>query len=72
MNSDFLVCCSLLEWLNPEPFTSDSNTGDEVPLLSDPWAKGILCHSAISVEPCKTLEDAPITDSLRQVKNNVP
>ncbi|XP_047239557.1 putative ATP-dependent RNA helicase TDRD12 isoform X4 [Girardinichthys multiradiatus] len=63
------VCSRLLEWLNPEPFTSDSNTGDEVPLLSDPWVKGILCHSAISVEPCKTLEDAPITDSLRQVLN---
>ncbi|KAM4734527.1 putative ATP-dependent RNA helicase TDRD12 [Anableps anableps] len=62
------VCSRLLEWLNPEPFNSDpDDAGDEVVSVIDPWVKGILVHSALSVEPCNTLEDAPITDSLRQV-----
>uniref|UniRef100_A0A3B3WQU8 RNA helicase n=1 Tax=Poecilia mexicana TaxID=48701 RepID=A0A3B3WQU8_9TELE len=57
----------LLKWLNPEPFNSDPDAGDDVVSLSDPWVKGILVHSALSMEPCNTLEDAPIIDSLRQV-----
>ncbi|XP_014833645.1 PREDICTED: putative ATP-dependent RNA helicase TDRD12 [Poecilia mexicana] len=61
------VCSRLLEWLNPEPFNSDPDAGDDVVSLSDPWVKGILVHSALSMEPCNTLEDAPIIDSLRQV-----
>ncbi|XP_054897991.1 putative ATP-dependent RNA helicase TDRD12 [Poeciliopsis prolifica] len=60
-------CSRLLEWLNPEPFNSDPDAGDEVVSLGDPWVKGILVHSALSIEPCNTLEDAPIADSLRQV-----
>uniref|UniRef100_A0A087XR09 RNA helicase n=1 Tax=Poecilia formosa TaxID=48698 RepID=A0A087XR09_POEFO len=67
INLRFPPCCSLLEWLNPEPFNSDPDAGDDVVSLSDPWVKGILVHSALSMEPCNTLEDAPITDSLRQV-----
>uniref|UniRef100_A0A3P9NCA3 RNA helicase n=1 Tax=Poecilia reticulata TaxID=8081 RepID=A0A3P9NCA3_POERE len=61
------VCSRLLEWLNPEPFNANPDAGDDVVSLSDPWMKGILVHSALSMEPCNTLEDAPITDSLRQV-----
>ncbi|XP_043979980.1 putative ATP-dependent RNA helicase TDRD12 isoform X2 [Gambusia affinis] len=60
------VCSRLLEWLNPEPFNSDPDAGDEVS-LDDPWVKGILVHSTLSMEPCNTLEDAPITNSLHQV-----
>ncbi|XP_035986741.1 putative ATP-dependent RNA helicase TDRD12 isoform X1 [Fundulus heteroclitus] len=58
---------SLLAWLNPEPFNADLDNGDKVAVFGDPWLKGILVHSAFSVEPCNTLEDAPVTDSLRQV-----
>ncbi|XP_043979978.1 putative ATP-dependent RNA helicase TDRD12 isoform X1 [Gambusia affinis] len=61
------VCSRLLEWLNPEPFNSDPDAGDEVVSLDDPWVKGILVHSTLSMEPCNTLEDAPITNSLHQV-----
>ncbi|XP_027884911.1 putative ATP-dependent RNA helicase TDRD12 isoform X2 [Xiphophorus couchianus] len=60
------VCSRLLEWLNPEPFNSDPDAVDEVS-PGDPWVEGILVHSTHSMEPCNTLEDAPITDSLRQV-----
>ncbi|XP_032406227.1 putative ATP-dependent RNA helicase TDRD12 [Xiphophorus hellerii] len=61
------VPLGLLEWLNPEPFNSDPDAVDEVVSPGDPWVKGILVHSTHSIEPCNTLEDAPITDSLRQV-----
>lgn len=36
---------------------------------SDPWRSGILVHSALPVEPCTGLDDAPITDALRSVNN---
>ncbi|KAM7397264.1 hypothetical protein PAMP_020249 [Pampus punctatissimus] len=41
------------------------STGRVVP--SDPRISGILVHSAFPVEPCTSLDDAPITDSLRWV-----
>uniref|UniRef100_A0A671U2Z6 RNA helicase n=1 Tax=Sparus aurata TaxID=8175 RepID=A0A671U2Z6_SPAAU len=33
---------------------------------SDPRRSGILVHSSIPVEPCSSLDDAPITDMLRR------
>ncbi|KAM4573429.1 putative ATP-dependent RNA helicase TDRD12 [Odontesthes bonariensis] len=62
-----LVCSRLLEWLNPDPLNSDPDTHDDVVSPSDPRMDGILVHSAHQVEPCNSLEDAPITDSLRRV-----
>ncbi|XP_039989883.1 putative ATP-dependent RNA helicase TDRD12 isoform X2 [Xiphias gladius] len=60
------ACSRLLEWLNPEPLNSDPDAvDDEVP--SDPRRSGILVHSALPVEPCTSLDDAPITDALRWV-----
>lgn len=37
---------------------------------SDPRRTGILVHSALPVEPCTSLDDAPITDTLRRVNNS--
>ncbi|KAJ4921843.1 hypothetical protein JOQ06_021666 [Pogonophryne albipinna] len=34
---------------------------------SDPRRSGILVHSFLPVEPCSSLDDAPITDSLRSL-----
>ncbi|XP_076588920.1 putative ATP-dependent RNA helicase TDRD12 [Chaetodon auriga] len=61
------VCSRLLEWLNPEPLNHDPDVADDVVLPSEPKRSDILVHSALPVEPCSSLDDAPITDGLRLV-----
>ncbi|XP_041652126.1 putative ATP-dependent RNA helicase TDRD12 isoform X2 [Cheilinus undulatus] len=57
-----------LEWLNPEPLNSDPDAAEkEVVQSSDPRRNGILVHSALPVEPCSSLDDAPVTNTLRRV-----
>ncbi|XP_062418773.1 putative ATP-dependent RNA helicase TDRD12 [Pungitius pungitius] len=59
----------LLEWLNPQPLNADPEAADDVPPDGAPVAprgpSGALVHSALPVEPCSGLDDAPITDALR-------
>ncbi|XP_073327464.1 putative ATP-dependent RNA helicase TDRD12 [Pagrus major] len=62
-----LVCLRFLDWLNPEPLNPKPHAADDVVVSSDPRRSGILVHSAIPVEPCTSLDDAPITDALRWV-----
>uniref|UniRef100_A0A8C2Z2K6 RNA helicase n=1 Tax=Cyclopterus lumpus TaxID=8103 RepID=A0A8C2Z2K6_CYCLU len=59
--------CSLLEWLNPGSLNPDPDAADDPAAPSDPTKSGILVHSALPVEPCTSLDDAPITDALRWV-----
>ncbi|XP_034077670.1 putative ATP-dependent RNA helicase TDRD12 [Gymnodraco acuticeps] len=61
------ACSRLLEWLNPEPVNPDFETAHDAFVPSDPRRSGILVHSFLPVEPCSSLDDAPITDSLRWV-----
>ncbi|XP_059190875.1 putative ATP-dependent RNA helicase TDRD12 [Centropristis striata] len=61
------ACSRLLEWLNPEPLNSNMDAADDAGVPSDPRRSGILVHSALPVEPCTSLDDAPITDALRRV-----
>ncbi|KAM9351967.1 putative ATP-dependent RNA helicase TDRD12 [Symphorus nematophorus] len=61
------ACARLLEWLNPEPLNPDPKAADDVVVPSDPRRSGILVHSAHPVEPCTSLDDAPVTDALRSV-----
>ncbi|GAA6227719.1 putative ATP-dependent RNA helicase TDRD12 [Lates japonicus] len=61
------ACSRLLEWLNPEPLNPDPDAADNVVIPSDPRRSGIVVHSALPVEPCSSLDDAPITDALRWV-----
>ncbi|XP_070686471.1 putative ATP-dependent RNA helicase TDRD12 [Pempheris klunzingeri] len=58
------ACSRLLEWLNPEPVSPGPA---DVVVPSDPGRRGVLVHAAAPVEPCSSLEDAPITESLRRV-----
>ncbi|XP_035497182.2 putative ATP-dependent RNA helicase TDRD12 isoform X2 [Scophthalmus maximus] len=61
------VCSRLLEWLNPEPLNPDPDAADDAVVPSDPSMSGILVHSVLPVQPCTSLDDAPITDGLRWV-----
>ncbi|XP_029991466.1 putative ATP-dependent RNA helicase TDRD12 [Sphaeramia orbicularis] len=63
-----LACTWFLEYLNPEPLNPDPDSAaDTVIPTRDPESTGILVHSALPIEPCSGLDDAPVTDSLRWV-----
>ncbi|KAK5866824.1 hypothetical protein PBY51_011368 [Eleginops maclovinus] len=62
-----LAFSRLLEWLNPEPANPDPDCAHNAVVSSDPRMSRILVHSALPVEPCSSLDDAPITDALRWV-----
>ncbi|KAK0133940.1 putative ATP-dependent RNA helicase TDRD12 [Merluccius polli] len=55
------ACSRLLAWLNPEPQL------DPKAVDSDPCREGVLLHSAVPIEPCTSLADAPITHLLHRV-----
>lgn len=38
---------------------------------SDPTESGLLVHSALPLQPCSSLDDAPILDSLRSVNSDL-
>nr|XP_033490636.1 putative ATP-dependent RNA helicase TDRD12 isoform X1 [Epinephelus lanceolatus]XP_033490637.1 putative ATP-dependent RNA helicase TDRD12 isoform X1 [Epinephelus lanceolatus] len=61
------ACSRLLEWLNPEPLNPDPDAADDAVVPRDPRKSGILVHSALPMEPCTSLDDAPVTDTLRRV-----
>ncbi|KAM6937847.1 putative ATP-dependent RNA helicase TDRD12 [Xenentodon cancila] len=60
------ACLRLLEWLNPEPLSPDPDKTENPVSPTDPSMSGVVVHSALPVEPCSSLEDAPLTDSLRR------
>ncbi|XP_054475841.1 putative ATP-dependent RNA helicase TDRD12 isoform X2 [Anoplopoma fimbria] len=66
-NEEDWACSRLLEWLNPEPLNPDPDAADDSAAPSDPRRSGILVHSVFPVEPCTSLDDAPLTDALRWV-----
>ncbi|XP_034031444.1 putative ATP-dependent RNA helicase TDRD12 [Thalassophryne amazonica] len=57
------TCLRLLEWLNPVLLKPK----DDTDVSSDPVCSEMLVHSAFPVEPCTSMDNAPITDSIRQV-----
>ncbi|XP_028323666.1 putative ATP-dependent RNA helicase TDRD12 isoform X3 [Gouania willdenowi] len=64
-----LACSRLMEWLNLERLNvdTDADAADIVLPPNDPSKPIILVHSAFPVEPCSSLDDAPITDTLRRL-----
>ncbi|KAM8893221.1 putative ATP-dependent RNA helicase TDRD12 [Spinachia spinachia] len=56
---------SLLEWLNPEPLNGDPEAAGHAGAPREPSGSEALVHSALPVEPCTGLDDAPITNALR-------
>ncbi|XP_049579766.1 putative ATP-dependent RNA helicase TDRD12 isoform X2 [Syngnathus scovelli] len=61
------ACARLLEWLNPQPLKFQSDDEDEPVILDAPKTGGVLVHSAFPIEPCSSLADAPITESLCRI-----
>ncbi|XP_037109272.1 putative ATP-dependent RNA helicase TDRD12 [Syngnathus acus] len=57
----------LLEGLNPQPLKFPSDDEDEPVILDAPKTGGVLVHSAVPIEPCSSLADAPITESLCRI-----
>ncbi|KAK2842825.1 hypothetical protein Q5P01_013025 [Channa striata] len=66
-NEENSACSQLLEWLNPELLNPSLDTADDTVVPDDPRKTGIVVHSALPVEPCTSLDDAPVTDALRWV-----
>ncbi|CAL1592069.1 unnamed protein product [Knipowitschia caucasica] len=62
------ACSRLLEWLNPDPLNADIETEEvEVAPTVDPEKDLYLVHSAFPLQPCQSLDYAPITDQLRRL-----
>ncbi|XP_019712491.1 putative ATP-dependent RNA helicase TDRD12 isoform X2 [Hippocampus comes] len=64
---DNSACTRLSEWLNPQPLKvqSDDDVDEDNPMLpSAPKTGEILVHSAVPMELCSSLDDAPITETL--------
>ncbi|XP_029908910.1 putative ATP-dependent RNA helicase TDRD12 isoform X2 [Myripristis murdjan] len=67
-----LACSRLLEWLNPDtlkpdPETENGSVVPSVPSVPSSSSSSVLVHSVLPVEPISSLDDAPITDTLRRV-----
>ncbi|KAM9376225.1 putative ATP-dependent RNA helicase TDRD12 [Pholidichthys leucotaenia] len=62
------ICARFLQWLNPRPLNPNSdNEANIVVPHNDARSSGILVHFACPMEPCSSLDRAPITDGLRRV-----
>ncbi|CAL8291911.1 unnamed protein product, partial [Boreogadus saida] len=58
------ACTRLLQWLDAQPQQPQL---DPKKALSSPCREGVLLHSALPIEPCSSLADAPITHLLHRV-----
>ncbi|XP_059916674.1 putative ATP-dependent RNA helicase TDRD12 isoform X1 [Gadus macrocephalus] len=59
------ACTRLLQWLDAQPQQPQLDPKKQA--LSDPCREGVLLHSALPIEPCSSLADAPITHLLNRV-----
>ncbi|XP_075884804.1 putative ATP-dependent RNA helicase TDRD12 isoform X2 [Nelusetta ayraudi] len=72
-NEEELLCSRLLEWLNPKALHWEDNAEEEeAAAAASPEGEkvspsGLLVHSALPVEPCSYLADAPLLDTLLTV-----
>uniref|UniRef100_A0A8B9LU40 RNA helicase n=1 Tax=Astyanax mexicanus TaxID=7994 RepID=A0A8B9LU40_ASTMX len=65
---DQLSCARLLQLLNPDPLNLDTECiEDNVSIVCyEPSRRGVLVHSAVTVNPCSNLSLAPITEQFRK------
>ncbi|KAJ8002842.1 hypothetical protein DPEC_G00163170 [Dallia pectoralis] len=60
-----LACARLLQFLNPDPLNQNKDFSETV--CRDPSRTGMLVHSAMTLDPCTSLANAPITDTFRRI-----
>ncbi|MCJ8736009.1 hypothetical protein PDJAM_G00254050 [Pangasius djambal] len=63
---DQFACARLLQLLNPDPVNPDSESLDDNVACCEPSKSGVLVHSAVTINPCRTLTQAPITQQFRK------
>ncbi|XP_034163027.2 putative ATP-dependent RNA helicase TDRD12 isoform X1 [Pangasianodon hypophthalmus] len=63
---DQFACARLLQLLNPDPVNPDSESLDNSVACCEPSKSGVLVHSAVTINPCRTLTQAPITEQFRK------
>ncbi|MBN3316600.1 TDR12 helicase, partial [Atractosteus spatula] len=63
---DELACARLLQFLNPDPLNSGSESEDPMSLHCDPSESGALVHSPLPISPCRSLAKALLTPGLRE------
>ncbi|KAM3609762.1 uncharacterized protein V6R79_019935 [Siganus canaliculatus] len=66
-SEDDWACARLLEWLNPDPVNPDPDSADDEVPPGAPSEAGVLVHSAAPLEPCASMDDAPVMEALRRV-----
>ncbi|KAL0968592.1 hypothetical protein UPYG_G00268950 [Umbra pygmaea] len=60
-----LVCARLMQLLNPDPLKLEEDSSEACGW--DLSRSSILVHSALTLDPCTSLANAPITDTYRRV-----
>ncbi|KAG9280909.1 putative ATP-dependent RNA helicase TDRD12 isoform X1 [Astyanax mexicanus] len=63
---DQLSCARLLQLLNPDPLNLDTECIEDNIVCYEPSRRGVLVHSAVTVNPCSNLSLAPITEQFRK------
>ncbi|XP_072290541.1 putative ATP-dependent RNA helicase TDRD12 [Eucyclogobius newberryi] len=67
-SEDHWACSRLLEWLNPDPLNHDVEAEEAaVAPAVDPEKDLHLVHSVLPLQPCQSLDNAPVTDHLRRL-----
>ncbi|XP_026095350.1 putative ATP-dependent RNA helicase TDRD12 [Carassius auratus] len=63
---DQLTSSRLMQFLNPDPLNPDQESLDAKVERCNPGHLGVIVHSALRVEPCRTLTRAPISEQFRK------
>ncbi|KAK3526224.1 hypothetical protein QTP70_017778, partial [Hemibagrus guttatus] len=62
ITKEHFACARLLQLLNPDPINPDSESLEDNFACFEPSKSGVLVHSAVAINPCRTLTRAPITE----------
>ncbi|XP_047675813.1 putative ATP-dependent RNA helicase TDRD12 isoform X2 [Tachysurus fulvidraco] len=57
-----VICARLRQLLNPDPIIPDSESLEDITAFCETSKSGVLVHSPVTINPCRTLSQAPITE----------
>ncbi|KAK2834813.1 hypothetical protein Q7C36_015514 [Tachysurus vachellii] len=61
-----VTCARLRQLLNPDPIISDSESLDDNTACCETSQSGVLVHSSVTINPCRSLTQAPITEHFQK------